>query len=185
MDKRKSDLNGGPLWLSSLLLPSYKKEEAGKFCLGVCELFYQFFCFQKSYIAIATVRICPELRAWLKIVWLFFMHDLVLQHWFSLNNSKAICLGHLGWIGFAWQGFGSREATEVVSLSICWKLPLHPIKQFQPPPRWTCHWLRLNPSVMIIVILGEGELRRREPMLEQICCQDLWAHGTDPQWRIL
>lgn len=56
--------------------PIIKKEEAGKFYLGGFELFYQFFCFQWSYTAIATVRICPVLGAWLKIVRLFFMHEL-------------------------------------------------------------------------------------------------------------
>lgn len=39
MGNRKSDLNGGPLWLSSFLLPSFKEEEAGKIFLGGCELF--------------------------------------------------------------------------------------------------------------------------------------------------
>lgn len=80
MGNTKQDLNGGPLWLSSCLLPNYKKEEGGKFCLGGCGLFLSVLLFSGSYIAIATMKICPELGAWLKIVWLFFMHDLVFQH---------------------------------------------------------------------------------------------------------
>ena len=49
----------------------------------------------------------------------------------SITGTPAVHAGggHMGsFIGFAWQGFGSREATGVASVRRCQKLPLCPIE---------------------------------------------------------